>query len=121
MSSALPPAFKKKRNTAFLCCLFLQLVFLGSRVHPAGDIKTDGLGRTLLWRGRGLGRGAGGRGGRALQGAQSFAEPRVLGCLDLVHQDSPLVLELLQSDKRCEEESARGAFSCSSNTRGSVF
>lgn len=96
-------------------------MFLGSRVHPAGDIKTDGLGRTLLWRGRGLGRGAGGRGGRALQGAQSLAEPRVLGCLDLVHQDSPLVLELLQSDKRCEEESARGAFSCSSNTRGSVF
>lgn len=67
------------------------------------------LGRALLWRGRGLGRGAGGRGSRALQGAQSLAEPRVLGRLDLVHQDSPLVLELLQSDKRSGGESARGA------------
>ena len=67
------------------------------------------LGRTFLWRRGGLGRRASGRGGRALQGSQSLAEPRVLGRLDLVHQDSPLMLELLQSDKRSREESAGGA------------
>lgn len=85
--------------------------------------KEGHLGRTLLWRGWGLGRGARGRGGRALQRAQSLAEPRVLGCLNLIHQDAPLVLELLQSDKKCGEESARGVLrtkarvpSCSSNT-----
>lgn len=62
----------------------------------------------ILWRGRSLGCGAGGGGGGALQGAQSLAEPGVLGCLDLIHQDAPLVLELLQSDKRRREESGGG-------------
>lgn len=108
-SSALPPA--GKRNTAFLLCFFLNLCSsaLACILQGAERWREGSLGGALLWRGRGLGRGAGGGGSRALQGAQSLAEPRVLGCLDLVHQDSPLVLELLQSDKRSTEVSATGA------------
>lgn len=71
------------------------------------------LGGALLWGGGGLGCGAGGRGGRALQGAQSLAEPRVLCRLDLIHQNSALVLELLQRHKRTTEESAGAYRKCS--------
>lgn len=70
------------------------------------DGRADGgLGRTLLWGGRRLGRRGGGGGGRggALQGAQSLAEPGVLGRLDLVHQDSTLVLQLLSGQEERSE------------------
>lgn len=71
------------------------------------DGRADGdLGRTLLWGGRRLGRrGGGGGGGGALQGAQSLAEPGVLGRLDLVHQDSTLVLQLLSGPEERSEVS----------------
>lgn len=69
------------------------------------DGRADGgLGRTLLRGGRRLGRG--GRG--ALQGTQSLAEPGVLGRLDLVHQDSALVLQLLSGPGERSEVSTVG-------------
>lgn len=99
---------RRERKTAFRCCSVLRLAFLGSLVRPAG---TEGqeealLGRALLGGGWCLcHRGGGGRGGSGtLQGAQSFAEPGVFGGLDLVHQDSPLVLQLLQGREEEEEE-----------------
>lgn len=67
----------------------------------------SGLGWTLLWGGWCLGRrrGGGRRGGGALQGAQSLAEPGVLGRLDLVHQDPTLVLQLLSGPEERSEVS----------------
>lgn len=60
VSSALPPA--EKRNTALLCCLFLQRVFFSSSVHPAGDregqsrqgppLERTGSEMWSLWKGR---------------------------------------------------------------------
>lgn len=83
-------------------------MFLGSRLHSIEDKDRGGvgdghLGGTLLWGGRGLGRGAGGGrgGGGTFQGTQSLAEPGVLRCLDLVHQDATLVLQLLEG---CQEK-----------------
>lgn len=103
-SRKLPVSAYWKRNTAFLRFLLLRLVFLSSSVHPAGRgrAKELDLGSAFLRRGRGLGCGAGGRGRRALQGPQSLAEPRVLIGLNLGHQNSPLMLELLQSHRRIQ-------------------
>lgn len=111
-------AWRRKRNTAFTAtCFFrfrswLSTAFHGGQREGQTDGKKDGwmdggLGRTLLWGGRRLGRrGGGGRwGGGAFQGAQSLAEPRVLGRLDLIHQDSTLVLQLLSDPEERSEVS----------------
>lgn len=87
--------------------LLLQLVFLSSSVQGRGRAKELDLGSAFLRRGRGLGCGAGGRGRGALQGPQSLAEPRVLIGLNLSHQNSPLMLELLQKDSVINESMSR--------------
>lgn len=103
-----------KKEYCILRCLFPQLVFLGSRLHSIEDkdgVADGRLGGTLLWGGRGLGRGAGGGrgGGGTFQGTQSLAEPGVFRCLDLVHQDATLVLQLLERVTREAEEWGWGA------------
>lgn len=56
-----------------------------------------GLRGPLFGGGRGLGLGGAAPG--AFQGAQGLTEPGVFGRLDLVHQDAPLVLQLLRMDR----------------------
>lgn len=92
-----PPRWK--RNTAFFSGYFLQLVLLLSfcaSCRGARGRREAQLGRSFLWGGWGLWCRAGGGRGGTLQGPQSLAEPRVLGSLDFSHQDSPLMLQLLQ-------------------------
>lgn len=94
----------------FSSCSSALVCILQGKVQPVaaqGGGNDSSLGRAILGGRGGLRLGAGGGGGRggALQGAQGLAEPGVLGCLDLVHQDSPLVLQLLprkRSSKVCD-------------------
>lgn len=97
--SALPLVGKGILHFSGACFFNLSSSTLVCILQGKGNGRDGHLGGAFLWRGRSLGCGAGGWGGRALQRAQSFAEPRVLGCLDLVHQDSPLVLKLLQRNE----------------------
>lgn len=110
VSSTLPPAGKGILHFSAACFFNLCSSALVCILQGKETGRVGTLGRAFLWRRGGLGCWAGGRRGRALQGSQSLAEPRVLGRLDLIHQDSSLVLELLQSNKRSREESAGGAW-----------
>lgn len=79
----------------------IQVVFISSPVHtvdfsgPPDSPSQGGLCKGLRGPIFGGGGGLGGAARGALQGAQGLAEPGIFGRLDLVHQDAPLVLQLL--------------------------